>query len=283
MNIALLPNLTRENAPEITAQVCERLDALQTAYMLTPEDKRHFPRARAEVCGYQEMLERCDVLVTIGGDGTIIHAAKSAAQHGKPVLGINAGRLAFMAGLERNELGLLSNLISGQYGTDRRMLLKTKLMRGDEVLATRFCINDTVVSREGKMRLVELRVEYDGKHINNYMGDGIIVATPTGSTAYSLSAGGPVIDPELESILLTPICAHSLFARSFILKADSVLKITAKAGSAFAFSCDGEDQISIPPDGHLVIEKAELSAAFIRIKSDTFVDVLNSKLAQWRA
>lgn len=283
MNIALLPNLTRENAPEITAQVCKRLEELQTDYMLTPEDKRHFPYSLAEVCGYQEMMERCDVLVTIGGDGTIIHAAKSAAQYGKPVLGINAGRLAFMAGLERNELGLLSNLISGQYGTDRRMLLKTKLLRCDEVLATRFCINDTVVSREGKMKLVELRVEYDGKHINNYMGDGIIVATPTGSTAYSLSAGGPVIDPELESILLTPICAHSLFARSFILKADAVLKITAKTGSAFAFSCDGEDQISIPPDGHLIIEKAELSAAFIRIKSDTFVDVLNSKLAQWRA
>lgn len=281
MILALQPNLTRDNSYEVTLEVCERLDALHARYLFDIAVKERFLQTRATFLPYDEMLETCDILITIGGDGTIIHAAKSAVVWDKPILGVNAGRLAFMAGLERHEIHLMGNLLSGDYSVDKRMMLKTRLVRGDQTLACNFCINDTVISRAGRTKPVELSVECDNRHIAKYVADGLILATPTGSTAYSLSAGGPIVDPTLESILLTPICAHSLFARSFILNADSELTVRAAPGSEASFSCDGEDPIEIPEDCCLNIGKAEPFAQFIRIKSDTFTDVLNSKLIQW--
>ncbi len=281
MRFALLPNLTRENALKVTLEVCKKLDDLNASYMFSLSDKEQFLQTKAEFYNFNEMIKCCNVIITIGGDGTIIHAAKSAVQLGKPVLGINAGRLAFMAGIERHELYLLENLINGDYSIDKRMLLHTRLMKGGEVLASKYCVNDTVISKTGKMKIVELAVDCNGKYLNKYIGDGLIIATPTGSTAYSLSAGGPIVDPVLESILLTPICAHSLFARSFILKADSVFSVTVMPGSEASFSCDGEEPILIPDDCFVSISTADISAEFIRIKSDTFIDVLNIKLAQW--
>ncbi len=282
MKLALLPNLTRENALEISLEVCRELDNLNTPYIFSLDDEEIFKATRAEFLPFEKMLECCDALITIGGDGTIIHAAKKAAEFGKPVLGINAGRLAFMAGLERSELKLLNCLVSGSYTVDKRMLLRAQIMRGEELLASNCCVNDTVISKSGKMKIVELSVDCNGKHINNYTGDGIIIATPTGSTAYSLSAGGPVVDPLLDSILLTPVCTHSLFIRSLILKADSTFTVRAVPGSEFSVSCDGEEPVAVPDDCSVVVGKAEISAEFIRIKPDTFIDVLNRKLAQWQ-
>ncbi len=283
MIFALQPNLTRNNSYEVTLEVCEKLDCLNAQYMFDIAEKEQFAQTKAKFLPYDEMLQTCDILITIGGDGTIIHAAKSAVVWGKPILGVNAGRLAFMAGLERHEIHLLGNLLSGDYSVDKRMMLKTRLVKGDQTLACEFCINDTVVSRAGRTKPVELSVGCHDRHIAKYVADGLIIATPTGSTAYSLSAGGPIVDPTLESILLTPICAHSLFARSFILNTDSELTVKASPGSEASFSCDGEDPIDIPEGCYLKIGKAEPFAQFIRIKSDTFTDVLNSKLVQWNA
>lgn len=281
MIFALQPNLTRNNSYEVTLEVCEELDSLNARYLLDLSVKDRFLQTKADFLPYDEMLRSCDILITIGGDGTIIHAAKSAVLWDKPILGVNAGRLAFMAGLERHEIHLLGNLLSGNYSVDKRMMLKTRLVKDDKTLVSEFCINDTVVSRAGRTKPVELLVECHGRHLAKYVADGLILATPTGSTAYSLSAGGPIVDPVLESILLTPICAHSLFARSFILNTDSELTVKAAPGSEASFSCDGEDPIDIPEDCCLSIGKAEPFAKFIRIKSDTFTDILNSKLVQW--
>ncbi len=281
MIFALQPNLTRKNAYEVTLEVCEKLDSLHARYLFDLSQKERFQQTKASFLPCDEMLRSCDTLITIGGDGTIIHSAKSAVLWGKPILGINAGRLAFMAGLERHEIHLLDNLLSGNYSVDKRMMLKTSLVKDDQILASEFCINDTVISRAGRTKAVELMVECRGRHLIKYVADGLIIATPTGSTAYSLSAGGPIVDPVLESILLTPVCAHSLFARSFILNTDSELSIKVAQGSEASFSCDGEDLLDIPDGCCLNISKAELFAEFIRIKSDTFTDILNSKLVRW--
>lgn len=283
MKFALLPNLTRTNSLEVTHEVCEKLDTLCASYMFALADKAPFTNTKAAFLPFDEMLEQCDVIITIGGDGTIIHAAKNAVQCKKPVLGINAGRLAFMAGLERNELHLLEDLNNGNYTLDKRMLLQTQLIKGTQTIAESYCVNDTVFTSTGKLKLVELSVDCNGKHINNYTGDGIILATPTGSTAYSLSAGGPVVDPQLESILLTPVCAHTLFVRSLILNADSIISVSALPGSELSFSCDGEEPVAVPNDCFVMVNKAAPSAEFIRLKTDTFIDVLNRKLAQWQA
>ncbi len=279
MKIALLPNLTRKNALRVSLDVCEHLDELNADYILKLEDKELFSQTKAAFLPQDVMLNVCDIIIAVGGDGTIIHAAKA----GKPTLGINAGRIAFMAGLEPGELDMLGNLIVGDYEIDRRMMLKAEICNADgEITDTHFCVNDAVIARGTQIKMEDLAVEHNSKLINNYTADGIIVSTPTGSTAYSLSAGGPVVDPQIESILLTPICTHSLFSRALIFKPDSVFKIYSPKNVEIGLSCDGEDTINVPPGCFVRVSKAQMCGEFIRIKNETFLEILNSKLEQRR-
>ncbi|MEE1066653.1 MAG: NAD(+)/NADH kinase [Acutalibacteraceae bacterium] len=279
MKIALLPNLTRKNALKVSLEVCKKLDELNAYYMVKIEDRKLFEKTKAEFLSQDKMISECDVIITVGGDGTIIHAAKA----GKPILGINAGRIAFMAGLESAELDMLKNLIDGNYENDRRMMLKADVCDSDgNVVKTCFCVNDVVVARGKQIKMEDISVEHNGKLINNYTADGVIISTPTGSTAYSLSAGGPVVDPQIESILLTPICTHSLFSRALIFKPDSVFRLYSPTSAELSLSCDGEDTVTVPGDHYVLVTKAEIYGDFIRIKNETFLEILNSKLAQRR-
>ena len=200
----------------------------------------------------------------------------------KPILGVNAGRLAFMAGLEDNELNLLSRLIEGDYTLDKRLMLKTGIICGDEIVNCDYCVNDALITNKEKQRMTAIDVALDGKMFNSYLCDGILVSTPTGSTAYSLSAGGPIVDPELESIMLTPICPHSLVDRSLMFRPDAVIKIESAEGKKLCLSTDGTKPVKFEPDCSAVVSRAEFTADFIRIKSDNFIDILYKKLAQRR-
>lgn len=279
MKIALLPNLTRKNALSVSLSVCKELDKLNADYIVKDEHKDLFNETNAEFLNEAEMLRICDIIVAVGGDGTIIHAAKA----GKPILGINAGRIAFMAGLEPGELDMLHKLIEGDYELDRRMMLKAEIFNPDNVCVdTKYCVNDVVIARGTQIKMEDISVEHNGRLLNNYTADGVIVSTPTGSTAYSLSAGGPVVDPQIESILITPICTHSLFSRALIFKPDSVFKLYSPHNAELGLSCDGEDTIFVPRGHYVLVSKADVYGEFIRIKNDTFLDVLNNKLAQRR-
>lgn len=285
MILALAPNLTKPNAMEVTSGICKTLDALGCRYAFDQKYRDLFQDTGGSFYSSNDLFMQSDYIIAIGGDGTILHTAKRAAAYTKPVLGINAGRLGFMAGLEKHELPLLRHLIDGTFAVDERMMLAVTVQRGTAVLDQFYCINDAVISRGRQQQMTELTVQSDGKKISDYLADGVIIATPTGSTAYSLSAGGPVVDPQIESILLTPICTHSLFARSLIFRSQTELDIYSRQtrGDRLFLSCDGEDGCEIQPDCHVVIKKANRNAKFIRIKSDTFMDILNSKLAERRA
>lgn len=279
MKIALLPNLSRKNALSVSLDVCRHLDELDAVYIVKEEDRAYFENTKASFLPLNELLSVCDVIIAVGGDGTIIHAAK----YGKPILGINAGRIAFMAGLEPTELFMLKNLINGEYELDRRMMLKADVCNSDgDIVETHYCVNDAVVARGMQIVMEDIVVEYNGRHLNTYTADGVIVSTPTGSTAYNLSAGGPVVDPQIESILLTPICTHSLFSRGLIFKPTSEFKLYSEKNSEIGLSCDGETTIMIPSGYFVKVSKAEAFGEFIRIKNDTFLEILNTKLEQRR-
>ncbi|MDD6021220.1 MAG: NAD(+)/NADH kinase [Acutalibacteraceae bacterium] len=285
MKIAIKPNLTRENAFNVTQNVFSELKKLGADIVFSDEFKNELSQLGADFLPDEELYSICDIMIAIGGDGTIIHSAYKCAKHGKKILGINAGRLAFMAGIEEQELHLLKNLINGEYETDIRMMLMAQLYEDDKLVDTNYCINDVVIARGTAMRMCDIMVKCDGKPVNDYYADGIIVSTPTGSTAYALSAGGPVIDPTIESISLTPICTHSLFSRSLIFKPTSVLEVCVKNTEIGRplLSCDGCNSIDLKEHSKIIIKKADVSAQFIRLKSDTFIDVLSQKLAQRRA
>ncbi len=283
MNLTLMPNMTRSGAYDITLGVCARLDELEAQYCFAPEYEGYFADTKAKFVPDEESICGSEAVIAIGGDGTIIHSAKLAAANGKPVLGINAGRLAFMAGLECNELDLLSRLIDGNYKVDKRIMLKALLMNGDDVITSEYCVNDVYITNEERARMAEIKVELGSRAINNYLCDGIVIATPTGSTAYSLSAGGPVVDPQLKSILLTPVCPHSLFDRSLIFAADAEITVYSTNNSTLCLCADGTQEVTIFGGCRVVISKAEYTADFIRIKADNFINILNNKLAQRRA
>ncbi len=276
MKIALLPNLTRASALEVTVSVCRELDKLNTEYYISNDIKDSLSDTNAIFDETDKIVSLCDAIIAVGGDGTIIHAAK----FGKPILGINAGRIAFMAGLEPSELNMLSNLVSGNYELDRRMILKAELCEeSGSVISTHYCINDAVIARGSQIVMADFKIEHNGVPLGTYTADGIIISTPTGSTAYNLSAGGPVIDPQIESMLLTPICTHSLFSRSLIFKPDSEFKIYSNSQTEIGISCDGESTITIDKNCFVRISKADVKGEFIRIKNENFLEILNSKLA----
>lgn len=282
MKIALIPNLTRTEAPGVTAGICKSLKSLGASFSFSPEYKDDFAFTGAEFLPENEAIDGCDAVIAVGGDGSIIHAAKLAAVKQKPILGVNAGRLAFMAGLEDNELHLLSRLIEGDYSLDKRLILKADIIGKNGIVYSDYCVNDCLITNEEKQRMTAIDVSLNESRFNSYLCDGVLISTPTGSTAYSLSAGGPVVDPELESILLTPLCPHSLVDRSLIFRPDAVLTVSSAENQTLCLSADGVQPVTIESGCRAEISRAEFTANFIRIKSDNFIDILYKKLAQRR-
>lgn len=283
MKIALLPNLTREPAKETTLEICKWLKEYGAEYACTDDDfpefsgtllKRHME--------FSKLISWCDAVITVGGDGSMLMAAKKTVDFLKPILCINAGRLAFMAGLERDELHLLKALIDGTYYHDKRMLIEASLIRDGKSISKYHCINDVVLSRPQQMKIADINVECDGRHVNTYRADGIIIATPTGSSAYSLSAGGPILNPSIEAIVVSPICPQSLFARSIVFSSDNKVDIYCapeSRNSDLILSCDGEFCETIHKGDIISISKSDKYVDFIRIKEENFLEILNNKLA----
>lgn len=282
MTVSLYVNLTRKNAYEVAVNVIAQLKKLDIGIVMSEDFKDVFGGEDLEFLPSGEFIKISDLLISIGGDGTMIHSAHRAAAFDKPILGINAGHLGFLAGLEKEELHLLAALKDNDYSVDSRMMLSVKCYEDDKFIKEYVCLNDLVITRGNSLRLCDIEVRSEDKHIFDYQADGLIIATPTGSTAYSLSAGGPVVDTSIESLILTPICSHSLFSRSMIFKPDSVLELRVNnPESSFPiFCCDGERQIPLNKNSVLTVTRSEKYAKIIRIKADSFADILSHKLIE---
>ena len=274
MKVAIIPNFHASGVRSALPRVCEALRALGAQPLLPPENMG-FPCPHAD-----EVMSEAETVVALGGDGTIIHTAKQAARYGKAVLGINCGRLGFTAGLEADELSQLSALIEGSYTVEKRMMLDIRAG------AESYCaLNEAVISRGALSRMIELEVHSGEERVTAYSADGVIVATPTGSTAYSLSAGGPIVDPAVRCLLMTPICPHSLFARSYIF--DEKARLSIKAGIAdgeadVLLTVDGESGIAVPAGETILVTRCGTDACLIKIKQMSFYDVLGKKLVDRR-
>lgn len=283
LKIGIVPNLTREKTIEITKQTITYLEDLKIDYYFDKGAEKELSEAFSGIKYINDLFSNVDLLIAIGGDGSYIITAKQAAIHKKPVLCINAGNLAFLAGLEGNELHLLAKLLTGEFQTDKRMMFEVSIKNSDGEETLTYCLNDVVIARGNEIKLIDLDAFCDNRKINSYRADGVVLSTPTGSTAYSWSAGGPVIDPDLQCIMLTPICTHSLLNRSLVFNEKSVITVkSAKNGQKICVSADGEKSIELSDNFEIKIKKSEYYAEFIRIKSDEFYDILNSKLSQRR-
>lgn len=229
-------------------------------------------------------LPGASIVICFGGDGTILHMAKAATRHGVPILGVNIGTMGFMAELESGELDMLARLADGDYKIDKRMMLDVTVHRDRDIIFHDLCLNDAAITKGAIARIVHLTVKCDGTQAMEYGGDGVIISTPTGSTAYSLSAGGPIVEPDANSILITPICAHDVAARSLVVseKREITVEMSSNAKRNAFLSVDGGKALRMNIGDVATIKKSPLVTKLVRIKDRSFYDVLNTKFKNGR-
>ncbi|MBQ4641316.1 MAG: NAD(+)/NADH kinase [Oscillospiraceae bacterium] len=224
-------------------------------------------------------LPNTDLVICFGGDGTLLHMAKTATRHGIPILGVNIGTLGFLAELESGELSLLKKLATDEYGIDNRMMLDVTVHRDRDIIFHDICLNDVVITKGAVARIVHLEVRCDGVQALECAGDGVIVGTPTGSTAYSLSAGGPIMEPDAHNILITPICAHDVASRCIVASDMRVVTVTMtqNARRNAYLSVDGGKALRMNMGDKATIRKSNLCTKLLRLKENSFYDAVNMK------
>lgn len=224
-------------------------------------------------------LPNAEMVICFGGDGTILHMAKAATRRGIPILGVNIGTMGFMAELESTELDKLANLAKGDYTLDSRMMLDVTVQRDRDILFHDVCLNDVVVTKGTIARIVHLQVKCDGALALESGGDGIIVSTPTGSTAYNFSAGGPIVEPEARNIIITPICPHEMDSRCIIAsdKRTITVEMVRNARRNAYLSVDGGKAFRLNMGDVAVIKRAQMETKLVRLKERSFYDVVSAK------
>ena len=224
-------------------------------------------------------LQNAELVICFGGDGTILHMAKAATRARLPLLGINIGTMGFMAELEPSDLEQLKRLANDDFELDERMMLDVTVTRDREIIFHDICLNDAVITKGAVARTVYLNVECDGVQAMECGGDGVIIATPTGSTAYSLSAGGPIVEPDAQNILITPICAHDMVSRCIVASDKRVIKVNVVKNSrrnAF-LSVDGGKAVRMNIGDVAIIKASPMRTKLVRLKKRSFYDVVNAK------
>ena len=281
-NVILTPNPYRDKNFQTVREAMRILkDAgISTRLCLPFEVDRSFDLPRdLKFFRLDRELPNADLVICFGGDGTILHMAKAATRRGIPILGVNIGTMGFMAELENTELEKLKNLATGAYTVDNRMMLDVTVQRDRDILFHDICLNDVAVTKGAIARIVHLSVKCDGIQAMECGGDGVIIAPPTGSTAYSLSAGGPIVEPEAKNILITPVCAHDVGSRSIVAADKRVVTVEMihNARRNAYLSVDGGKAVRINMGDVATIKKSNLETKLIRLKERSFYDVVNAK------
>lgn len=283
--IALCPNPFRDRGLKAALQA-ERIlgqAGIETAVCLPfpVNGSAEIPEGLA-VKTLQAALRGADLIICFGGDGTILHVAKEAARHRIPVLGVNMGSVGFMAELESGDLHLLSRLARGECRLEQRMMIDIQVMREGRRVYRNIALNDAVITKGAVARIIELSVYSSGALISCFSGDGVIISTPTGSTAYSMSAGGPIVEPGAENILVTPICAHTLAAKSFVLSQDRLVK--AEVGTLMHktahLSVDGGRAFRLHSGDEVLIRKSDKHTTLVCLTDNSFYEVVKRKFSK---
>lgn len=257
------------------------LHARHIEVLLDEETCRLIPCNGLEVTDRSGLGERCDLTIVVGGDGTLLTAARSLAHYHVPLLGINLGRLGFLADISPGDmLERLDKILSGEYQTEERFLLHSHIEREGERLNTGTAFNEVVVHKVNVARMIELTTYVDGQFVNAQRLDGLIVATPTGSTAYALSAGGPIIHPGLNTLSLVPVSPHTLSYRPLLVSGDSRIEIQISATSPnnAQATCDGQTNFTLDLGDTVVVQKKHECAKLIHPKNYDYFDILRAKL-----
>lgn len=278
MLFGIVVNLQKVNSDIALKGVVEQLRKHNVEYLIESVAGAHFGY-KDNLAPNDELYKLCDIIIAIGGDGTIIHAAKQASLYNKAIIGVNSGRVGYIASLELSELDLLEKVISGDYVIESRMMLEACVSSEPEKKF--YCLNDVVINKATSSKILDMTALNGNEKIISFRSDGVVVATPTGSTAYAMSAGGPVTDPAVDCIILVPICAMSMYSRGFVLPSNSDinLEISCSNDVSAVVKFDGNNSIILKPDETVNIKRADgLCAKLIKIKNESFYHTLKNKM-----
>lgn len=256
------------------------LQARSLKITLDPSVVDHVPDSGLPCLERHQLSGQCDLVIAVGGDGTLLNAARSLADAGVPLVGVNLGRLGFLADVSPDQMTeQLGQILSGQFDQEERSLLHTSVHRGDQIISESDALNDVVVHKWDIARMIELEVRIDGRVLNTQRSDGLIVATPTGSTAYALSGGGPILHPSLDAMVLVPICPHSLNNRPIVINEASVVDVVVHTGAytQAQVTCDGQVNFALLPGDRVHIHKKAHSLKLIHPPGYDYFEILRRK------
>ena len=280
MKALFYPDLHKNNAYECIKNAAEILSCCGVSLMFDNIHAETFAKYDNAVFGkYEELIANADIVIAAGGDGTMMRCAKSIGDCGALMLGINTGRLGFLASLEQDELHLLQKLADGEYSVNEHIMLNVCLISGENVKYSDVALNEVVVSRAAS-HMCDFKIWVDDALVSETRADGVMLSTPTGSTAYALSAGGPLIEPYLECIEFMPICPHSLFSRPMLLSPHRCIKIVPDYSryDKIELSCDGKKPVLLAHDDYVTVKMSDRKIRFVEIKNNSFFDSVNTKL-----
>ena len=284
MKILLCPNTERDVSFQATLRVCEMLQKRGRDFLICPlfGENSDFSKIPPDIkiSALESSLLSAEMIITFGGDGTILRAARVAAKSGVPILGINMGGKGFMTELESSEIESIGEVLSGGYNIERRMMLDVEASRNGKVFFRDFSLNDAVV--RGDNKVIDLALFADGQKISYFFGDGAVISTPTGSTAYSMAAGGPIVEPTALNIIVTPICAHILEAKSVVLASDRrvSVEIGVRKNNPAYLSVDGGKHLDIQSGDVVSASKSKMYTNLVCLSKGSFYQKVGEKLGE---
>jgi len=228
-----------------------------------------------------EVIIKSDIMLCLGGDGTFLKCARKVFSKKIPILGVNLGNLGFLTEVDKSEIDpAIKRLVNGEFDIEERMMLETTIIRDGKEIMRDIVLNDVVISRGWMSRILHLKTYLNNQFVDLYPGDGLIISTPTGSTAYSLSAGGPIVEPDVSLIIVTPICPHILYSRSFITTGERVLKVLVAETNCHGamLTVDGQNGYELMGGDNIITKKSSQYLKMIRLSDRNFFDVLRSKI-----
>lgn len=288
MDMKKIAIVTNYNIPEklsAAIQVAEKIEGKAQEIFIPVNYRERVMRAHKHRVSFtyltpEEIYSVADLVIVIGGDGVMLEAARRATPTGTPILGINMGRVGYMTELEMTELDLLDKIFSSEYYLDERAMLKVEIKSGNgQSRFSAYALNEAVIAKGATARIIDLELSDNGRLVSEYRADGLVIATPTGSTAYSLSAGGPIIDPKLSCFCVTPICPHSLVARPLIFPDTAILEVknTCIRERVLHLTVDGKATFDLFYGDKAVITKSSVKTKLLRIKNEDFYSKIRMK------
>ncbi len=282
MKFVIAGNLRKEGVPKVAQKVLKRLEAEGADFVVEQSlarvlQKRFRMKLSGKSVSDKNLASSGDMFIALGGDGTILRLARQVAEKGTPILGVNLGKLGFLAEVSIDDLdACLSEVLKGDFFIVERMMLQAVTSKDSRVY---LALNDVVVDKFGTSRVLDLETFVNGEFLATFTGDGVIVSTPTGSTAYSLSNGGPIVTPHNRSITISPICPHTLTARPVIVPDDSTILIrVASAQTKVHVTADGQDEVLLRPPTEIRVKKAPHIARLVKRRNTSYYDLLRKKL-----